>query len=72
MSDKIIITNRSQLKKKYGNTTALDEAIKAMIAADKQRGIATTVAYLDDATQMKKFGGKAAPSSTSSSRSPAT
>jgi hypothetical protein len=71
MSDKIIITNRSQLKKKYGNTTALDEALKAMIAADKQRGIATTVVYLDDATQMKKFGGMAVTSAGSASQNKA-
>ena len=71
MSDKIIITNRSQLKKKYGNTTALDEALKAMTAADKQRDIATTVVYLDDAAQMKKFGGKAVTSAGSASQNKA-
>ncbi|NQT37744.1 MAG: hypothetical protein HQ581_09660 [Planctomycetes bacterium] len=71
MSDKIILTNQSQLKKKYGNTAALDKALKGMIAADKQRGIATTVVHLDDAAQMKKYGGKAVMSAGSASQNKA-
>ncbi len=62
MSDKIILTNQSQLTKKYGNTAVLDQFLKRLIAADKQRGIDTVIVHVDDAAQMKKYGGKAVKS----------
>ncbi len=71
MPDKIILTNQSQLNKKYGNTAPLDQALKRMIAADKQRGITTLVVYLDDAVQMKNFGGKAVKSARIASQNKA-
>ena len=71
MDDKIIVTNQGRLAKKYGSTTAIDKELKAMIAADKKRGIATAVVHLDDAVEMKTFGGKAVTSAKSASQNKA-
>lgn len=60
MDDKVIVTNRSALMKKYGGQgmTKIRQAIRALSAADKKRGMKTRVVYLDDAKTMKKLGGK--------------
>ncbi len=71
MSDKIILTNQSQLKKKYGSSTAIDKELKKMIAADKGRGIKTTVVHVDVAAEMKKYGGKAVTSAGSAAQNKA-
>ncbi|MDC8447992.1 MAG: hypothetical protein LV473_06520 [Nitrospira sp.] len=60
MDDKVIVTNHSALMKKYGRqgTAKIRQAVRALTAADKKRGLKTRVVYLDDAKVMKKFGGK--------------
>lgn len=60
MDDKVIVTNRSALIKKYGRqgTAKIRQAMRALSAADKKRGMKNRVVYLDDAKTMKKFGGK--------------
>lgn len=56
-SSKIIVTNQTALKAKYGksNYDLVVNALNTLIAADQGRGITTTVIYLDDATQMKQY-----------------
>jgi hypothetical protein len=66
MEDKIIVTNRKALLRKYGNEgfSTIDNALTELIAADNDRGIRTRVVYLDDEANMKKLTGKAVISST--------
>ena len=61
MDDKIIVSNRAALTAKYGKAglTEIKKAVDALIAADKERGIKSRLVYLDDATAMKSFHGKA-------------
>lgn len=61
MDDKIIVTNRAALLRKYGKTgtASIVRAVNKLIAADKKRGIATSLVYLDDAAAMKKLKGVA-------------
>ena len=60
MSDKVIVTNWTALKKKYGSKVSqIDAAIKNMIAADKARGLDSILIRIDSATDMKRVGGKA-------------
>lgn len=61
MDDKVIVSNRSALVAKYGNSglTAIKSALSKLKAADRQRGLITRVVYLDDSAAMKKLGGKA-------------
>ncbi len=54
--DKVIVTNVSALKSKYGAGYAkISAAINSLIAADKARGLTTLLVALDDAAQMKKL-----------------
>lgn len=56
MDDKVIVTNLSALKSKYGKGTAkIEAAVKRLIASDKKRGITTRFIALDDAAAMKKL-----------------
>jgi hypothetical protein len=56
MDDKVIVTNLSAFKSKYGNGLAkIEAAVKRLIAADKKRGITTRLVALDDAAEMKKL-----------------
>lgn len=57
--DKVIVTNLSALKKKYGpnGVTAIQAAITALIAADQKRGLASILVAVDDRTTMKKLSG---------------
>ena len=61
MDDKIIVSNLSALKAKYktAGVAKIKKACDDLIAADKKRGLATRVIYLDDAKAMKKVGGAA-------------
>lgn len=60
MDDKVIVTNLSALKSKYGKGLAkIEAAIKRLIAADKKRGITTRLVGLDDAATMKKLNAPA-------------
>lgn len=57
MSDKVIVTNLTALKKKYGaaGVKEIHAAVKELIAADKARGLKTTLVALDDEPAMKKL-----------------
>ena len=59
MNDKIIVTNLGALKKKYGanGLTKIRAAVKALISADKVRGLQTRLIALDRASDMKKVHG---------------
>ncbi len=55
--DKLIVTNRSALKRKYGNAgfTKIETAVKALIKADAKKGMNSRIVYLDDAT-LRSYG----------------
>lgn len=55
-TDKIIVSNRSALKEKYGSAGFLkiNASVKKLIAADKKRGLNSLFIFADDATSMKK------------------
>jgi hypothetical protein len=56
MDDKVIVTNLTALKSKYGAGLAkVEAAVKRLIAADKKRGITTRFVALDNAAEMKKL-----------------
>lgn len=56
MSTKVIVTNRTALKNKYGASYgSIEAAIPPLIAADRHQGIITQVVHLDDVVQMAKF-----------------
>ena len=61
MVDKVILTNLAALEQKYGGqgVKSILKAVKDLIAADKTRGLSTTLVALDDATAMNKL--KATP-----------
>jgi hypothetical protein len=61
MEDKIIVTNRKALLKKYGTKgfAMIQNALTELIAADNKRGIKSKVVYLDDQASMKKLSDKA-------------
>ena len=58
MTDKVIVTNMTALRDKYTaqGIKAIQAALNDLIAADKKRGLTTSVVALDDAKAMKKFG----------------
>lgn len=53
--DKVILTNHGALKAKYGaaGATAVKNALKKLVAADKKRGLKSLVVLLDSAAEMK-------------------
>ncbi|MGA8350432.1 MAG: hypothetical protein WB773_21750, partial [Isosphaeraceae bacterium] len=59
-SDKVILTNISVLKQKYGaqGYTKLHAAVKQLIASDQKRGLKTIQVGVDDATAMGKLKAK--------------
>jgi hypothetical protein len=58
--DKVIVTNNSALRVKYGSGFKLiTAALKRLIAADKKRGLKTKLVALDSRATMKALGGKA-------------
>lgn len=60
MDDKVIVTNVSALKSKYGaGLSKIEAAIKGLIAADKKRGITTRFVALDDAATMRQLKAQA-------------
>jgi hypothetical protein len=67
MDDKIIVTNRSALVRKYSSKglAAIRKALRALTAADKKRGLKSRVVYLDDKSSMKKMGGAAVMNASS-------
>lgn len=60
MDDKIIVSNRSALAAKYGKAglAKVEAAVKALIAADAERGVKSRLIYLDDAPAMKRLKSK--------------
>jgi hypothetical protein len=58
MDDKVIVTNLSALRSKYGaaGLQKIERAVKRLISADKKRGITTRLVALDDVAGMKKLG----------------
>ena len=58
--DKVIVTNLSALKRKYGTTGVqkIQAALKNLIAKDRKRGLVTRLYFLDDAAAMKQVNGK--------------
>jgi hypothetical protein len=61
MDEKIIVSNRKALTKKYGSKgfAAIRKALNTLVASDKKRGIKSKVVYLDDKAAMKKVNGEA-------------
>jgi len=59
--DKIIVTNRSALQKKYGAAgfKRIQSAVKQLIAADKKRNLISLLVFADVSSVMKKAKGKA-------------
>ena len=57
MEDKIIVTNRKALLRKYGRKgfATIRNALSELIAADNKRGIKSKVIYLDNEPSMKKL-----------------
>ncbi|HYX42112.1 MAG TPA: hypothetical protein VE821_10465, partial [Pyrinomonadaceae bacterium] len=55
--DKVIVTNLTALKQKYqaAGVQAIQAAVQDLIAADKARGLTTTLVALDDKAGMKKL-----------------
>lgn len=66
MVDKIVVTHRGALTKKYGSQgmARIRAAISNLVAADKGRGVTTRIVYLDDTAAIKKFGAKAVDDAT--------
>jgi hypothetical protein len=61
MTDKILVTNRGALIEKYGRQGfgKVVAAVKQLIAADRKKGISTTLFFLDDPGALKKVRGRA-------------
>ena len=57
--DKVVLTQRAALHVKYGDAglARIGKALRALVAADKRRGLATVVIHLDDDTEMAPYGG---------------
>ena len=64
--DKLVVTNLSALKAKYGSgTRRITDAIKYLIQADKKRGLLTRLLALDDVATMKALQAPAVTSAKS-------
>ena len=65
-ADKVIVTNVSALKSKYGaqGLTKINAAVKQLITADKGRGLWTILVAVDDAAAMGKLKAKAVTDAT--------
>jgi Peptidase family C25 len=52
LSAKIVVTNRTALRRKYGSTgiAAIEQAVRALATADAKRGFDTRLVYLDAAS----------------------
>ncbi len=57
MDDKIIVTHKAALTRKYGTAgmTRIRKAVSALVAADRKRGLATRLVCLDDAAAMQRM-----------------
>lgn len=70
MTDKVIVTNLTALKAKYGaaGLASIKSAVNDLIAADKGRGLMTSLVALDDAAAMKKLEATAVTNAASPSQ----
>lgn len=57
--DKVVLALHSALQAKYGSAgvAKIGKALRSLIAADKRRGLVTTVIHLDDESEMAPYGG---------------
>lgn len=57
MADKVIVTNLTVLKEKYGaaGLATIKKAVSDLVAADKERGFKTVLIGVDDATALGKL-----------------
>lgn len=57
MEDKVIVSHRAALQARYGRAgfARIREALRALVAADRVRGIAARVIYLDSARAMQRL-----------------
>ena len=55
MTDKLIVTNKGALRRKYGaaGLARIRTALERLVTADRKRGLVTRVAWLDDAGAMR-------------------
>jgi hypothetical protein len=60
VSKKVIVTNFTALKGKYGpaGVTKIKAALNGVVAADKARGLTTSVVDVANSTAMRKVGGR--------------
>ena len=67
MVDKLIVTNRAALRRKYGarGLAKVTACVKALIAADRKRGLITRVIAVDSAA-MKRYGPRVTNSTSAS------
>jgi hypothetical protein len=58
LNDKVIVTNRSALVKKYDSNgiAAIGQALKDLVDSDKQRGIETKIVHIDSEEDMRGAG----------------
>ncbi len=58
MPSKVIVTNRNAMSAKYGRKLGkIDRALARLVAADKKRGLQTTIVDVSNATEMSAVGG---------------
>lgn len=57
--DKAVLALHAPLHAKYGDAglARVGKALRALVAADKRRGLATVVIHLDDSAEMAPYGG---------------
>ncbi|HEX5683897.1 MAG TPA: hypothetical protein VFY73_07665 [Ideonella sp.] len=57
--DKVVLALHAALQAKYGDAglARIGKALRALVAADKRRGLATVVIHLDDEAEMAPYGG---------------
>ena len=67
MIDKLIVTNRAALRRKYGarGLAKVTAGVKALIAADRKRGLITRLIAVDSAA-MKRYGPRVTNSTSAS------
>lgn len=54
--DKIIVSNKTALRRKYGKHFSLvEKALKQLVAHDKTNGLVSKIIWLDDVSSMKSF-----------------
>src|SRR4030095_13516390 len=58
-TDKLILSHKASLQKKYGKKLAdITARVAKLVAADKKKEVVSKLIFLDDATTMKKYKSK--------------